>query len=183
MFEAALIDHGRIEEIISEFPVCEFGFLNPDEIIYTERTQIICRQECPRYNRSWSCPPATGSWESCEEKCRSYREVLLITTLAEVNDIANLEETLSTREEHQEVVRGIMERIREMGLEVLALSGESCDRCEKCAWPDGPCRHPEYMIPCIEGYGIVATEAAEKCGIAFYTDAHTVTWFAMLFIR
>ena len=39
--------------------------------------------------------------------------------------------------------------------EVYGLSTESCAICAHCAWPDGPCRHPDRMFPCVESHGIV----------------------------
>ena len=38
------------------------------------------------------------------------------------------------------------------------------------------------MFPCVESYGIVATDLAEKCGIEFF-DGNLVTWFSILFYR
>ena len=62
------------------------------------------------------------------------------------------------------------------------LSTESCAICEKCAYPDAPCRHPDRMFPCVESYGIVATALAERNGIEFY-NGNLVTWFSVLCYR
>ena len=37
------------------------------------------------------------------------------------------------------------------------------------------------MIPCIESQGILVTDAAEKCGIEYFYDRHTVTWYGIIF--
>ena len=55
--------------------------------------------------------------------------------------------------------------------------------CKKCAYPDAPCRHPEKMFPCIESYGILVTDLAEKYGISFMNGANVVTWFSLLLYR
>ena len=66
--------------------------------------------------------------------------------------------------------------------ETLALSAESCEICEKCAYPDGPCRYPDQTMPCVEGYGIVVLPLAEKAGIEFMNGAGIVTWFGMVLL-
>ncbi|MEI3199541.1 MAG: hypothetical protein V8S12_03865 [Lachnospiraceae bacterium] len=47
--------------------------------------------------------------EECRKECLEYEDVILVTTLAEVEDTAILEETLKTREGHEEVIRSLAE--------------------------------------------------------------------------
>ena len=104
----------------------------------------------------------------------------MFTTIAEVNDASNMEETLGTRGAHEAVTRQIQEVFGRYGKKTLAMSGESCSICENCAYPDTPCRCPEKMIPCIEGFGIIVPLLAEKAGIEFDNGGNTVTWFGMV---
>ena len=67
--------------------------------------------------------------------------------------------------------------------EMQVLSTESCAICEKCAYPDAPCRHPDRMFPCIESYGILVTEPAEKNGITFMSGSGLVTWFSLILYK
>lgn len=173
----------KIEERLLSLPVVQYAWLGSDEIEFSSRVREICRGECPRYGTSWACPPAVGSVEECRKKCSRYEGAFVFTTIAEVTDIENLEETLSTRRGHEEVAVQIREIFRACGFETLALSGDSCARCETCAYPDGPCRHQESMIPCIEGYGIVVPLLAEKAGIAFENGRNIVTWFGLILWR
>lgn len=174
-------DFTEIEEILAGFPVCQYGFLNPEEILFSDRVRYICQSQCGRYGKSWSCPPAVGEVGACRQRCLKYEKVLVFTTLAEVNDSAMLEETLLTRKGHEEVMKGLLKEMEAAGAECMALSSESCSICEECTYPDGPCRYPDRMLPCIESYGILVTESAEKCGIDFFYDSQTVTWFGMIF--
>lgn len=174
---------GKIEEELLSLPVVQYAWLEGGEIEFSERVREICRRECPRYGTSWACPPAVGTVEECRERCGQYEGAFVFTTIAEVSDIENMEETLSTRRGHEEVTGQIREIFRDCGFETLALSGDSCARCKTCAYPDGPCRHPERMIPCVEGYGIVVPLLAQKAGIAFENGRNTVTWFGLILWR
>ena len=66
---------------------------------------------------------------------------------------------------------------------MLTLSTESCAIGKKCAYPDAPCRHPDRMFPCVESYGILVTDLAEKSGISFMNGAGVVTWFSLILYR
>ena len=58
----------KIEEKIAGFPICEYAFIRPEEIPFSEKVRYICRTECPRYGKSWSCPPAVGAVEECRKR-------------------------------------------------------------------------------------------------------------------
>ena len=62
-----------------------------------------------------------GHGEECRKECLEYEDVILVTTLAEVEDTAILEETLKTREGHEEVIRSLRKDLKEAGWQVLAL--------------------------------------------------------------
>ncbi len=171
----------EIEEKLSGLPVVQYAWLAGGEIPFSERVRSICREECPRYGSSWACPPGVGTVEECRIVCESYDGALVFTTIAEVQDIENMEETLATRKEHEEVTRGIRHILQQYTGQTLALSGDSCAICGKCAYPDEPCRHPGEMIPCVEGYGIVVPLLAEQAGIEFMNGSNVVTWFGMVF--
>ncbi|MDO4522849.1 MAG: DUF2284 domain-containing protein [Eubacteriales bacterium] len=171
-----------IDEIVSQYPIVQYQVLNSQEIPFSEKVRHICRTECERYGRSWSCPPAVGEVKACRQQCLTYKQALIFTTLAEVSDASIMSETLATRAGHEDVTRAICEELKRSGAEVLPLSSESCQICEECAYPNA-CRFPGKAIPCVESYGILVTEIAEKCGMEFYYDSQTVTWFGIIFFN
>lgn len=172
----------EIEQQLLDLPIVQYAWLSEKDIPFSEHVREICRKECPRYGKSWSCPPGVGTVEQCQERCSRFSEVFVFTTIAEVADVDNLEETLATRPAHEAVTKRVQEVLRPYFGETLALSAQSCEICEKCAYPDGPCRYPEQMMPCVEGYGIVVLPLAEKAGIEFMNGAGIVTWFGMVLL-
>ena len=126
--------------------------------------------------------PAVGTVEECRARCLSYPHALYLTTLTEVSDIANLEETLATRAPHEAITREALAILKPHVKDVMVLSTEACAICEHCAYPGAPCRHPELMFPCVESHGIIVTALAEKEGIEFY-GGNLVTWFSLLLFR
>lgn len=174
----------KLEESLLDLPIVQYAWVDIEEIEFSEKVRHICRTECPRYGTSWSCPPAVGTVEECRKRCEEYSGAFVFTTMAEVHDAADLQETLATRSQHEEVTREIR-KIFEVSKRAearltMALSAESCAVCEQCAYPDAVCRYPERMLPCIESYGIVVPKLAEKAGIEFMTGGNVVTWFGIV---
>lgn len=173
----------QLEMQLSELPLYQYAFIRTEDLMFSDRIRWICEHECPMFGKTWACPPAVGSVEECEARCRKYDEALLIATITEVSDIANIEETLSTRAPHEEITREVHELVRQQAEETMVLSTEACAVCESCSYPDGPCRNRDKMYPCVESHGIVVTDLAEKTGIDFYAEGNLVTWFSLIFYR
>ena len=86
----------RIEEELSGFPICEYAFLRTEELPFSEKVRYICRTECPRYGKSWACPPAAGSVEECRKRCLVFEGGFLFTTVSEGADLENMEERMAS---------------------------------------------------------------------------------------
>ena len=155
---------GIIEAQILELPLMQYEWIFPEELTFKEEVRQICKQECPMYGKSWSCPPAVGKVEECRERCLEFKRAFLFTTIAEVSDVANLEETLQTRFGHEEITRTLGKIFEAEGAEIMLLS-------------------PEHMIPCIESQGILVTALAEKYDIPFLDSFTTVQWFGLILFK
>ena len=178
-----MISHEELEEFICQYPVYQYAFFGPENIDFSPRVRWICEHECERYNSTWACPPAVGTVEECRSRCLQYKECFFFSTVAEVSDVINFEETLATRRAHEDITAAIEEFIESRGNDCMALSTESCDICEHCAYPNGPCRHPKRMHPCVESHGIIVSELAEKYGLEFTLASNMILWFGIIFIR
>lgn len=171
-----------LEERLAELPLYVYSFLAPRELEFSERIRWVCEHDCPMYGKSWACPPGVGSVESCKNKCLSFENCLMISTVTEVTDIADIGKTLDTRPEHEAVTNQVASILRELGAEPYVLSTEACTLCTRCAILDGqPCRMPEKMHPCVESHGINVIPMLESRGLAFQYGENVVTWISLLF--
>ena len=170
-----------LEQRMAELPLYIYDFIDPTELEFSERIRFICESECPMYGKSWACPPGVGSVELCQKKCHSFENCLLISSIVEVNDIANMEETLATRGGHEDLTNQVRDMMREQGVDPFILSSEACALCERCAILDGePCRMPDKMHPCVESQGINIIPVLESRGLEFQFGANVVTWVSLL---
>ena len=171
-----------IEAELAQLPLYSYHFFDPKALDFSQRIRWICQNECPMYDKSWACPPAVGSVESCQAKCLQFAHCLMMVTMTEVADIANIEEALATRPEHEELTGQVRDILRSHGIEPYVLSTEACAVCERCAWLDGlPCRYPQRMHPCVESHGINVIPMFETLGIPFIYGENIVTWVSLLF--
>lgn len=174
----------KFEEFISKYPIFEYRIIKTNEIETEERVRIICEKECVRYNSTWACPPAVGTLEECEERIHSYPHAVFFSSVAEVSDVLNLEETLSTRLAHEELTTAVSDYLRSQGYETFTLSTESCDICIECAYKQGrPCVHPDRMHPCLESHGVVVSQIVEAQQMEFQLGGNTILWFSMVLFR
>ena len=121
-----------IEQLLAGYPIYQYSFFQTRDLDINSRVREICRTECERYGTSWSCPPAVGTVEECREKILNYPEGLLFSTVAEVHNILDMKETLSTRFAHEEITVSVERKMRKNGFDVLTLSSESFPWSVKC---------------------------------------------------
>lgn len=172
----------QIEATLAELPLYTYHLFDPKELEFNDRIRWICQNECPMYNKTWACPPAVGEVAQCKHRCLRYDRCLMVATMAEVSDISDLDETLATRPEHENITDQVRNIFREAGVEPYVLSTEACSICDHCAWLDGqPCRHPGRMHPCVESHGINVVPVMEQAGLEFQFGSNIVTWISLLF--
>ena len=177
-----MMDREKLEKQLAELPLLGYFFIDPKKLEFSERVRTVCRQECPRYGKTWACPPAVGEVSECRRRCLGYENCLMIATATEVSSVSNMREALDTRGGHEDITNEVGALLREQGIEAYILSTEACGICERCAYLDGePCRHPEKMHPCVESHGINLIPALEENGLEFQFGGNVVTWVSLLF--
>ena len=176
------MDLNKLEEALAELPLYGYFFIDPNSLEFNQRIRWICENECPMHAKTWACPPGVGPVAVCQAKCLSYENCLMVVTVTEVADIADIDETLATRFDHEEITNQAADLMRQQGVEPYILSTEACAICERCAYLDGQtCRHPEKMHPCVESHGINVIPTMEENGLEFQFGGNMVTWMSLLF--
>lgn len=179
-----MLDREKLESQLAELPLYVYYFIDPSKLEFSDRIRWICEHECPMYGKTWACPPGVGDVASCEKKCRSYANCLMIATITEVADIGDIQETLATRPAHEKVTNQVRVLMREQGVWPYVLSTEACTVCDRCAYLDGlPCRLPGKMHPCVESHGINLLGTLTQYGLEFQYGENVVTWFSLLFFN
>ena len=151
----------KFEEFISQYPIFEYRILDTKDITIQERVRTICQEECERYDSTWACPPAVGTLQECEKKIKSYPQAVFFSSVAEVSDIMNMEEMLSTRRAHEDLTTEVGKYLNKEGYETYILSTESC----------------------LESHGVVVNEIVERESMEYNLGGNTILWFSMVLFR
>ena len=68
-------------------------------------------------------------------------------------------------------------------LDVLPLGAGECMNCQKCTFPDSPCRFPELMSSPMEGYGMVISDVCKDNNILYNHGRGTLTYVGCYLFR
>ena len=178
------MDREALENQLAELPLFAFFYIKPEDLEFSDRVRWICQQECPMYGKTWACPPGVGTVAQCKEKCLGYGECLVIGTVTETEDIGNMAQTLSTRQEHEAITSQVQQLLRAQDVEPYILSTEASAICGRCAILDGePCRKPAGLHPCVASHGINLIPTLEENGLPFQYGDNIVTWYSLLFFN
>lgn len=172
-----------IEQLTAEAGFCEFKLVQTDHIIFNQNVRELCDQECREHDiHSWSLPPIVGTYEECYERCQKYPWALLVSAISMTHDISDFEAWMQAGAEMNTMILKLAEQLKPYTKDLLPL-GMRCRRCEKCACPEEPCRHPESLLHATEGYGIHIMNTMEQEGITGYYDGQTIVCFGLIFLQ
>jgi len=152
------------------------------EIVFSESVVKACESNyCGRYNSNWTCPPAVGKLDELKKKYSSYQYAYVFTTKHNIEDCFDIEGMFIAKKKHEKVEDEILPFIAGNDYEMLGAGG--CSICEKCTYPNSPCRFPLRARPSIEACGIDAVDLAKKCKINYINGENTVTYFSVIFFN
>lgn len=169
---------------LNEIGIHQGNVIRTDQIVFRDEARKYCEQNaCRQYGVTWACPPAIGTYEECVRTCLEYPSMYLFSVKTELEDSLDWDGILTAVEEFPTVCDRLKEALKGKLADVLILSNEGCKRCEKCTYPDAPCRSPELFYPALEGYGIMVAETAKVAGINYTNGKDTVTFFGAVLFR
>lgn len=176
----------RIEEIISQekdnLNIHEYAFMKSNTVIFSDEVRRLCQKNaCGMYGTSWACPPAVGSVEECKNRCNDFENAFMFTSLANLKKKYDMAEWRETRLVHESITEKVARIFRDEFKETLILSTEGCNLCDKCTYPEKPCRFPSRMFPATESFGIMVIQQAPLCNIKYNNGVNTITYFSMIF--
>lgn len=174
------------EELLKLAEECgfeHFGMLNVPALDFNPAVRDMCAADrCHMYGRCWTCPPGCGTLEDISAKAAAYQRGLLLQSTGEMEDDFDVEVMLGTEQTQKERFNKLCAAIREQYPNCLPMSSGACTVCEKCTYPDAPCRFPGRAIPSMEAYGLVVSKTCEDSGMKYYYGPQTITYSACILI-
>ncbi len=170
-----------IEKLLNDSGVFACGSLPIKEIKFYDEIRAICEGNgCRAYGTNWVCPPAIGTVEECRERVNSFANAMLFNAVYELEDSFDIEGMDDARLEFKKLCEKIHLGLKKSHPGHILLANGGCTKCEKCTYPNAPCRFPDLTFQALEGYGVNVSELAKQAGIKYINGKDTVTYFALI---
>ena len=138
---------------------------------------MCVEDKCGAYNKNWTCPPAIGSVEKCQQQMRRYKRGILLQTVGHMHKAVDSKCYRETEQRHMNNFYALAEAIRKVHPDALCLGAGGCRVCRQCSYPE-PCRFPDKAVSSMEGYGLFVTQVCRDAGIPYHHGDRTITYTA-----
>lgn len=170
-----------MEKYLKNKNIHEFKIINPNEIPFSQDVVDACKaNRCGKYGTCWTCPPGVGDLKKLETKIKSYNSALVFSCKYDLEDSFDFETMVEGAKTTEKILISIINELKADGIPYLAFGCEGCNLCEKCTYPDAPCRFPDIATPSVEACGINVVELSRNIGIKYNNGTNTVTYFCIL---
>jgi predicted metal-binding protein len=167
----------QVKELALSCGFSHAGLMDADTIrLRTEVRDACAVNKCGAYNTKWSCPPGCGTLEECEARIRKYKKGILLQTTAILEDSMDYETMSQTGKDHGARMEVFGDEIKKLYPGSMVMGAGACRRCEKCTFPDQPCRFPDKMTSSMEAYGMVVSDVCQDNNLPYYYGKDTLTY-------
>ena len=152
--------------------------LEPGILSAREDVRAMCAaDQCGAYGKNWTCPPACGTVEECQNRMRQYRRGILLQSVGHMTKTIDSKCYRETERRHLQKFHAFAEQIRKEYPGALCLGAGGCRICKQCAYPE-PCRFPEKAVSSMEGHGLFVTQVCRDAGVPYYYGEKTIAYTA-----
>ena len=173
-----------MEKYIKNKNVFQYKIIPSSQIPFSQAVADACKANlCGKYGTCYTCPPAVGFWKDLETKVKGYSKALVYSCKYSLEDSFDFEGMVYGAATTQNILREIVEELKSDNQDFMVLGCEGCNLCEKCGYPDTPCRFPDKAVPSVEACGIDVVALAKNIGINYNNGPNTVTYFNIFLLR
>jgi predicted metal-binding protein len=178
-----MVDYNDIKELALTCGFSHVGNLDVSTIKMREEVRAACAEnKCKQYGKSWSCPPGCGTLEECEERIKKYSRGLILQSTGELEDAFDAETMIELAETHGNRFDDFSSKLRAIYPDAMVIGAGACRKCEKCTYPDKPCRFPDKMTSSMEALGMIVSDVCQANGIPYYYGPGTLTYVGCVLI-
>ncbi len=160
------------------------GELNCQSLEFMSEVRDMCAADrCRSYGKNWTCPPACGSLAEAAERASKYKTGILVQTVGNLDDDFDYETMEATGKKHSKQFLAFANELQKKMPDILPMGAGACTLCEKCTYPDEPCRHPDQAIISMEAFGLFVSKVCTQSGIAYNRGPLTVTYSSCILLE
>ena len=173
-----------IDSLLNQPGIFQYRVTEAKLIPFSKAVADACRANaCGRYGTCWTCPPGVGEYTALEQKTKEYDIAAVFTCKYDLEDCFDFEGMMSGQRETMKILYAVAEELRCSGEKFMVLGCEGCNLCEKCSYPDAPCRFPEKAVASVEACGIDVVSLSRNLNINYNNGPNTVTYFCIVLFK
>jgi predicted metal-binding protein len=154
-----MYDYQKLTELAAVNGFSYSAPLDVSKLEFLQEIRDMCNPgQCNSYGKSWSCPPACPSLEEMRERVKSYSGGLLVQTVGDLEDSYDWEGIMEAGKRHKQNFGKLRETLEKEHPSLLAMGAGACMLCEKCTYPDEPCRFPDKLSASMEACGLYVSK-------------------------
>ena len=167
----------KLENMAAAAGFSHYGPLKKEALVVRKEVRDMCAvNRCGKYGTSWVCPPGCGELSELAEKLSRVSGGIILQSTGEMEDDFDFESIAETSELQKERFAAFMKKLAAEDGQFLPLSSGGCGICEKCTYPDAPCRFPDRAFPSMEACGLVVNDVCKASGIPYNYGPRTMTF-------
>lgn len=179
-----MADTKQIEKNLAGFALNQYAFIDPEQLPFSQEVRDMCAQNaCGRHGTNWQCPPGAGALSDLENRAKSYTDALLFNMVYPIEDSYDFEGMMAAKDRFTEICTHLLKAVREVYPDSFVMGAGGCSLCEKCTYPNEPCRFPKRAIASMEACGIDVYTTSMNFGFKYINGQNTVTYFGIVFFR
>ncbi len=160
------------------------GYADIEKMKFLPEVRKMCSvNKCGKYGTNWACPPACGTLEEIKSRVNEYDYAMILQATEEMEDDYDWEAIQKAGKRCGDSLKVLTKQLRGLGKEVLPMGAGGCSKCDKCTYPDNPCRYPDELNHSMEACGLVVSRECEKAGMKYTYGPQTMTINATIFIK
>ncbi|MCQ2436136.1 MAG: DUF2284 domain-containing protein [Clostridia bacterium] len=177
-------DTDKLTKTIKDHGFDKVGILNTDALVFMPEVRAMCAADkCRNYNKSWSCPPACGTLADSQNTVRGYTFGMIFETVGNMEDEFDYETISETSAKHSKNTVKLISDLKKEYPDIVGMSAGTCRICEKCAYPDAPCRHDDMRLISMEAYGLFVSDVCKKSGMPYNNGPLTTTFISCFLLK
>jgi len=100
----------------------EAAVIDPKTLVAREDVRSMCAADkCGAYNRNWTCPPACGTVDECQQRMRQYEKGILLQSIGRMTKAIDSKCYRETERRHMKSFYALAEEIRKAYPNALCL--------------------------------------------------------------
>ncbi|MDR1821985.1 MAG: DUF2284 domain-containing protein [Oscillospiraceae bacterium] len=174
-----MLDFEKLSQLALDCGFTHSGELDCATLEFLPEVRAMCAADkCAKYDRSWSCPPASGTLEENTEKAARYSCGIIVQTVTQLEDSFDFEGMAEGAQRHGAAFEKMRLLLKQDYPNMFPMGAGGCSKCAQCTYPDAPCRFPEELTHSMEACGLLVSKVCTDNGMKYNHGKDTLCYTA-----